>query len=108
MRDKWWGVFFKVTEKSPHEIWRSAGGSDRGERSVKRSMSAPASIWFLMLLVTGGGSRASALGGMGMEMVEASMKGGRAVGRERGRKAVAGAEGEGILTLVSAPGATDV
>ncbi len=58
-------MFFRVTANSPQSIWRSADGGEIGERSEKRLISAPAKIWFLMLLETGGGSNARAFVGIG-------------------------------------------
>ncbi len=54
-----------MTANLPQSICRSANGGEIGERREKRSISAPAKIWLLMLLETGGGFKARAFVGIG-------------------------------------------
>ncbi len=75
MRDGLLAEFFKVTEKSPQSICRSADGGEIGDNKENKSMSVPDRICDLMELATGGGSSASAFGGMGRD---------EAVEREKG------------------------
>lgn len=68
-------------------------------------MSAPVSICALMLLVTGGGSKAVAFSGMGISVAENRVKGDRAWEKVlEARKSGAEATCRGNLTLGSAPG----
>ncbi len=64
-----------MTENSPQSICRSADGGEIGDNKENKSMSVPDRICDLMELATGGGSSASAFGGMGR---------GEAVEREKG------------------------
>ncbi len=61
IRDGLLAVFFKVTDKSPPSIWRSADEGEIGDNREKRSISVPYNICVLMSWPTGGGSNASAL-----------------------------------------------
>lgn len=78
------------------------GSSDSKE---DKSMSAPVRICARMLLVTGGGSRAVAFGGMGIGIAENRVKGDFAWGRVLGGKEARTKVTCGPRSHVSTPGA---
>ncbi len=97
IRDGLLAVFFKVTDKSPLSIWRSADESEIGDNREKRSISVPYNICVLMELATGGGSNASAFGGMGRGVLEERENG--ALGAEQREGKRGGMAGAGACTI---------